>query len=222
MRPSPNPLVEKYRVTHGEMGSSAERTGNNGCFVVRLPNGRNVNVVASDMGGWDHVSASFTDRNPTWEEMCWVKEMFFEPEECVVQYHPPASTHINNHTHCLHLWRPQGEAIPMPPTYMVGLAFMGEMTKGELIRVRRELERLGGTACDHEFDVSSGRPICKACGFDLEAVALQAAKNVGVKTAAQKACRHPEQDHVVRDSVPLAVCKACGWEWSRPTFTVTN
>ena len=37
-------------------------------------------VVWSFGGGWEHVSVSYRKRCPTWEEMCRVKDMFFEPE----------------------------------------------------------------------------------------------------------------------------------------------
>ena len=77
-------------------------------------------IIASWGGGWDHVSVSFSKRCPTWDEMCMVKAIFWSDEECVVQYHPPRSVYVNNHPYCLHLWKSQGVAIEMPPTFMVG------------------------------------------------------------------------------------------------------
>lgn len=77
-------------------------------------------VVFSWEGGWDHVSVSFRNRTPTWEEMCEIKKMFFHPEEACVQYHPAESEYVNNHTYCLHIWRSQREAMPVPPSWMVG------------------------------------------------------------------------------------------------------
>lgn len=77
-------------------------------------------VVFSNGGGWDHVSASFKHRCPTWEEMCEIKSMFFRPDEVVVQYHPAESEYVNNHPYCLHLWRPHEKAMPTPPAWMVG------------------------------------------------------------------------------------------------------
>lgn len=80
-------------------------------------------VVASNGMGWDHVSVSLTTekRTPTWEEMCYIKTLFFEPEEAVIQFHPPASQHVNNHPFCLHLWRCQDVAFPLPLPEMVGV-----------------------------------------------------------------------------------------------------
>lgn len=92
----------------------------NGCFKVFV-NGRSFFVIASNGGGWDHVSVSPKNqkRTPTWDEMCAIKDMFFEPEECVVQYHPPKSDYVNNHPYVLHLWRPQVGEIKRPPIIFV-------------------------------------------------------------------------------------------------------
>lgn len=64
---------------------------------------------------WDHVSVSLRDRCPTWEEMCWIRSLFFEDEETVIQFHPPKSQYINAHPYCLHLWRPTQTVLPLPP-----------------------------------------------------------------------------------------------------------
>jgi hypothetical protein len=76
-----------------------------------------------DMGrdyAWDHVSVSCADRCPTWDEMSYIKDIFFAPEETVVQFHPPKSEYVNYHPHTLHLWRPLLVKIPLPPKSMVG------------------------------------------------------------------------------------------------------
>lgn len=78
-------------------------------------------VVFSWGGGWDHVSVSFSNRCPTWEEMCEIKNMFFHPEEVCVQFHPAESEYVNNHPYCLHIWRSQTEKQPTPPAIFVGL-----------------------------------------------------------------------------------------------------
>lgn len=81
---------------------------------------RPATVVFSWGGGWDHVSVSFPNRCPTWEEMCEVKKMFFHPEETAWEYHPMESEYVNNHPYCLHIWRLQQPGMPMPPSWMVG------------------------------------------------------------------------------------------------------
>ncbi len=76
-------------------------------------------IVFSWGGGWDHVSISFSNRCPAWDEMCFIKNIFFSEDECVVQYHPPKSEYVNNHPYCLHLWKPHIAEIPMPPKEFV-------------------------------------------------------------------------------------------------------
>lgn len=77
-------------------------------------------VIASSDGGWDHVSASFPDRCPWWEEMSLLKDLFFLPHELVVQFHPPKAMYVNHHPYTLHLWRSHTYDFKLPPTWMVG------------------------------------------------------------------------------------------------------
>lgn len=85
--------------------------------------GHSALIIASDgeETDWEHISISFPHRCPTWDEMCFVKELFWEPEARVVQFHPPESEYINNHPYCLHLWRHKKLAMPHPPTELVGI-----------------------------------------------------------------------------------------------------
>lgn len=71
--------------------------------------------------GWEHVSVSCEDRCPTWDEMCAVKNIFWEDHECVVQFHPPKSDYINCHPFVLHLWRPtrRRDQFRLPPKVLV-------------------------------------------------------------------------------------------------------
>lgn len=78
-------------------------------------------VMASNGDGWDHVSVSLNNRCPNWEEMNYIKDLFFREDECVMQLHPPKEEYVNNHPYCLHIWRPQEQEIPRPPMYMVGI-----------------------------------------------------------------------------------------------------
>lgn len=124
MKPAPNLAVERYRIRTGALATSRV-DGNNGAFELPSPTkgAGMLTLMVSDGAGWDHVSVSTPTRCPTWEEMCHVKDLFFGPEECVVQYHPPRSVYRNYHPFCLHLWRPQSEpAVPMPPALLVAPA----------------------------------------------------------------------------------------------------
>ena len=82
-------------------------------------------VIWSFGGGWDHVSVAPYKRSyvPSWEDMCRLKDMFFREDETVVQYHPAKSEYVNTVENCLHLWRPQKEALPTPPSIMVGVKY---------------------------------------------------------------------------------------------------
>jgi hypothetical protein len=78
-------------------------------------------IMANDANefsnGWEHVSVSGW-RCPNWEEMCYVKDLFWYEEELVVQFHPPKSRYINCHPTCLHLWARKD--VPQPPSDLVG------------------------------------------------------------------------------------------------------
>lgn len=107
-----------------------------GVYSIPHPTVKNyfIRVIASDGMGFDHVSVTLNDqshgtkvvkRTPTWGEMSWVKDLFFDPDEWVIQYHPAHSEYVNNHQYCLHLWRPHVE-FPKPSVEMVGSDVAGK------------------------------------------------------------------------------------------------
>ena len=111
-----------------------ESLKNNGIeFEISFDGGRGIfkkgsmkgmTVIWSYGGGWEHISIDGKKRMPEWEEMCFLKDMFFNDDECVVQYHPPKSEYVNNLKYCLHLWKPIEEyagVLPMPPSILVGI-----------------------------------------------------------------------------------------------------
>lgn len=113
-------VPEKFRVLNGLMGSDATY-GNNGAFIVTLKHAQTVQVIASSGMGWEHVSVSRKDRCPTWDEMCQIKNIFWDEEDCCIQFHPAKSEYVNNHPYCLHIWRPLDAIIPIPDSILVGL-----------------------------------------------------------------------------------------------------
>lgn len=115
----------EYRVRSG-MFASTDADGNNGLFLIPM-SGQIMKAVISEDPLWEHVSVSLRRRCPTWEEMCRVKALFWDDEDCVMQLHPPKSEWVNNHPYCLHMWKPKLEAIPRPPSWMVGLQELGEL-----------------------------------------------------------------------------------------------
>jgi len=90
-----------------------------------LPECRKLHAQASWGLGWDHVSVSVAgdhENTPTWKEMEAMRRFFFEPEETVVQLHPPVAEYVSHtgpHKGVLHLWRKQDLAHPLPPRIML-------------------------------------------------------------------------------------------------------
>lgn len=51
-----------------------------------------------------------------------VKELFWDDEDVVIQFHPKKSEYVNNHAGCLHLWQCiDGRDQPTPPSILVGI-----------------------------------------------------------------------------------------------------
>lgn len=122
-------VPNQYRIrTHPILGSE-DRAGNCGAFKIPVPGGLLVFVIADDGellpegGKWEHVSVSIVDKPqvvPNWKTMCSIKDLFWDAEDCVVQYHPPRSEYVNRHPGTLHLWRPVDQRLPRPPRGLVG------------------------------------------------------------------------------------------------------
>ena len=122
---------EQYRISRSPRANVATNPGDRfGCFIIpasaALRRTLSISIIATDgddpwsgLPAWEHVSVSLASRTPSWEEMCMVKALFWDPEDAVMELHPPRSTWINNHPYCLHLWRPRAQAIPLPPLMMV-------------------------------------------------------------------------------------------------------
>lgn len=83
-----------------------------------------LNFILSWGAGWEHCSVSITDRYkrcPSWEQMSFIKDSFWNDDECCIEYHPAKKDYVNNHEYCLHIWKPIDQEIPTPPSLMVGL-----------------------------------------------------------------------------------------------------
>ena len=117
-------VPEDYRVLHGRLKSDS-RHGNNGCFIISHKAGkysRYLQVIASDGAAWEHVSVSMPDKCPTWKQMCFIKNMFWDEEDAVIQIHPAKKNYVNYHPYCLHLWRKfnTNNFFDMPSPILVG------------------------------------------------------------------------------------------------------
>ncbi|MDJ1468186.1 DUF7694 domain-containing protein [Xanthocytophaga flava] len=113
------------RVRTGFMASD-DSAGNNGMFILKAGEIFLKCMVSNDssnkFGQWEHVSVSVFagNRCPSWEEMCFVKDTFWDEDECVIQFHPPKELYVNCHPHVLHLWKKRGFEIPIPDPILVG------------------------------------------------------------------------------------------------------
>ncbi|MGZ3689410.1 MAG: DUF7694 domain-containing protein [Bdellovibrionota bacterium] len=110
--------------------ANATTHGPYGVFIVQGPCGCELQLFSHPRDNWEHVSVDTgRRRSPNWQEMCFVKDLFWDEEECVVQYHPALSQYVKMHRYRLHLWKPKGVALPAPPSSMVGIVgFDPELT----------------------------------------------------------------------------------------------
>jgi hypothetical protein len=116
--------LQANRIREGQYGSD-ESYHLAGAFRLYHPSTHTQLLAMSsgtgpDCEGWEHVSVSAKDRTPTWEEMAWVKDLFWDKHECAMQLHPPESEYVNFHEYTLHIWRPLKMTIPVPPAIFVG------------------------------------------------------------------------------------------------------
>lgn len=114
-------FLNHHRAKHPFLPDTDASSGFNGYFVFFV-NSTRVQCVASDGGGWQHVSVSVVGKpstTPRWDVMCAVKDLFWNDTDCVVQFHPPKSEYKNLHQGCLHMWKSLAEKQPIPPSIMV-------------------------------------------------------------------------------------------------------
>jgi len=114
--------LDVYRIREGDYGSD-ESYGMAGAFRLFSPKQVPLLVMSSGIDGvtrWEHVSVSCQDRPPTWDEMCFVKDLFWREDETVIQYHPARNDYVNFHPYTLHMWKPMGVNVPLPPTLLIG------------------------------------------------------------------------------------------------------
>lgn len=124
MRPLPWIAAEPFRWTDAPNGYESRYGDDFGVFEVPFHKTNvTLHVLATSGEGvspqWEHVSVSLPNRCPNWLEMHHIKQLFWSDDEAVMQLHPPQSDYRNHHPHCLHLWRPVEQEIPLPPGILV-------------------------------------------------------------------------------------------------------
>jgi len=112
-------VPNEYRLKNHPTLSSTDSDGNNGVFIFSN-NGYEISCIASDGIGWEHVSVTINrNRTPSWETMHFVKTVFWDDEDTVMQLHPSKSQYVNQHPNCLHLWKQINFELPLPQPIQV-------------------------------------------------------------------------------------------------------
>lgn len=130
--------AEKYRVTKEKFPNTPDELcslpedGPNGMFSLPIPvrpgSQGFLQVIASNDGGWEHLSVhtlivgpdgSEKTFDPIWPHMHEVKLLFWDNEDVVVQFHPPQDLYLQYPATTLHLWRQIGTTFPVPPLEIV-------------------------------------------------------------------------------------------------------
>jgi len=113
MKPEPNNKLDAYRNKYPPSKDGASY----GDFTIKVDRFE-LHVISSgshEDSDWEHVSVSLKHRCPRWGEMCIVKDMFWDEEETVVQFHPRQSDYVNLHPFVLHMWKQRGVSYGLPP-----------------------------------------------------------------------------------------------------------
>lgn len=146
-------VPERFRIRTGSLKSN-DTYGNNGAFQIPPLkwDGGVLWVIASSGLGWEHVSVHARrgkkEYTPSWDEMCYIKDLFWDEEDVVMQLHPRKSQYVTTHKTTLHLWRPttEGVTIPEPEHDMVGP-----------LKDEYALQRVGNTIV--EMRMVNGKPL---------------------------------------------------------------
>ncbi len=123
--------IEEIKATKNiRIKAEAGDTGFGGSYYDSI-SGKWLNFIFSNQLGWEHLSISMPNKTPSWEQMCRMKDIFWNEDETCIEYHPAKSQYVNMHPHCLHIWKPvfnedfineqeSNENFPVPPHILVG------------------------------------------------------------------------------------------------------
>ncbi len=124
IRKTPNLIIE----------AETENDGLGGKYYDKI-NNKWLNFIFSYQMGWEHLSVSMPSKTPSWDQMCMMKDIFWNKDEACVQYHPKEEDYVNMHPHCLHIWKPIEQELPTPPHLLVG--FKNEEEKQEFLQMAK-------------------------------------------------------------------------------------
>ena len=113
-------LVIRKEGRDGFAGTVFETYYKNGKLKIDNSLKKTLNFIFSWGCGFEHLSVSTPVQIPTWEQMCKMKEIFWNDYEVCMQLHPKKEDYVNMKKYCLHIWKPINQEIPTPPSIMVG------------------------------------------------------------------------------------------------------
>ena len=118
--------------------------GQDGFRLLTLRNDILISVIVSKGAGWEHASfAPVEDENIlSWDDMCYFKDAVWNPEEAVIQIHPPKDEYVNNRNNCLHLWRCYYKEMTLPPSVLVGVR-KGQTEESFMRELKEAYESVG-------------------------------------------------------------------------------
>lgn len=61
--------------------------------------------LAENKGPLVHVSMSYPDKDPSWEEIKWVRSIFIPDWIDAMMVLPRKEDYVNLHPHCFHVWQ---------------------------------------------------------------------------------------------------------------------
>ena len=112
--------IEEIRNTRNLFIEAETDNAGMGGYYYDVISGKNLNFIFSYQMGWEHLSVSMPSKTPSWDQMCRMKDIFWNKDEACVEYHPKEEDYVNMHKHCLHICRPTEEYLPTPPHFLVG------------------------------------------------------------------------------------------------------
>lgn len=111
------------RVMGRKLWHAPEPYGPDGWKMVRPFDGTGIGslIVSStdlpdDPTVWTHASVAYTDRLPTYDDLCLLKRAVWGDDGYAYQVFVPASEHVNIHEFALHLWG-RADGSPVLPEF---------------------------------------------------------------------------------------------------------
>lgn len=112
--------IDEIRKTRNLFIEAETDNAGMGGYYYDVISGKNLSFIFSYQMGWEHLSVSMPSKTPSWDQMCRMKDIFWNKDEACVEYHPKEEDYVNMHPHCLHIWKPTEEYLPTPPHILVG------------------------------------------------------------------------------------------------------